>query len=81
MPRFHYRTQKIIDDFSRKLDAIEKHWPDAKVNKQDGLRLDWADRWIHVRSSNTEPVVRIIAEAPTAEEAKALCDAAAVFCG
>ena len=63
------------------LAAIEKHWPDAKVNKQDGLRLDWADRWIHVRSSNTEPIVRIIAEAPTAGEAKALCDEAATFCG
>ncbi|WP_020469930.1 phosphoglucosamine mutase [Zavarzinella formosa] len=62
------------------LTAIESRWPEAKVNKQDGLRLDWSDRWIHVRSSNTEPVVRIIAEAPTADEAKTLCDAAAEFC-
>ncbi len=61
------------------LAAIEAKWPDAKVNKQDGLRLDWADRWIHVRASNTEPVVRIIAEAPTAAGAKELCDAAAAL--
>jgi len=61
------------------LAAIELKWPDAKVNKQDGLRLDWADRWIHVRSSNTEPVVRIIAEAPTAAAAQGLCDEAAAL--
>lgn len=59
------------------LAGIEHRWPDAKINKIDGLRLDWADRWIHVRSSNTEPVIRIIAEAPTMDEAKALCDQAA----
>ncbi|HJZ92124.1 MAG TPA: phosphoglucosamine mutase [Gemmataceae bacterium] len=59
------------------LDAIEKHWPDAKANRQDGLRLDWADRWVHVRPSNTEPVVRVIAESPTEAETKRLCDEAA----
>jgi len=59
------------------LDAIEKHWPDAKVNRQDGLRLDWHDRWVHVRPSNTEPVVRVIAESPTEAGTKQLCDEAA----
>ena len=53
--------------------AIRKHWPEAKVNEEDGLRLDWPDRWLHVRSSNTEPIIRVIAEAPTAEDAKKLC--------
>jgi phosphomannomutase len=43
---------------------------------QDGLRLDGPDWWLHVRPSNTEPVVRVIAEAPTAERAKTLCDEA-----
>jgi phosphomannomutase len=59
------------------LAAIEKRWPEAKVNRQDGLRLDWPDRWVHVRPSNTEPVVRVIAESPTEEETKKLCDEAA----
>jgi phosphomannomutase len=59
------------------LEAIAKRWPDAKVNRQDGLRLDWADRWVHVRPSNTEPVVRVIAESPTEAETKQLCDDAA----
>jgi phosphomannomutase len=59
------------------LQAIEKRWPDARVNKTDGLRLDWTDRWVHVRPSNTEPVVRVIAESPTEAETKRLCDEAA----
>jgi phosphomannomutase len=59
------------------LEAIERRWPDAKVNRQDGLRLDWADRWVHVRPSNTEPVIRVIAESPTEAETRQLCDDAA----
>ncbi len=53
--------------------ALIQRWPDADVNRVDGLRLDWQDRWVHVRPSNTEPIVRVIAEAPRAEEAKNLC--------
>ncbi|MFO0925439.1 MAG: phosphoglucosamine mutase [Gemmataceae bacterium] len=53
--------------------ALQKRWPDARVNTVDGLRLDWADRWVHVRPSNTEPIVRVIAEAPQEDAAKALC--------
>jgi phosphomannomutase len=53
--------------------AIEKRWPDAKPNRLDGLRLDWPDRWLHVRPSNTEPIVRVIAEAPKADDAAKLC--------
>lgn len=53
--------------------ALEKRWPDAAPNRLDGLRLDWHDRWVHVRPSNTEPVVRVIAEAPQAGEAQTLC--------
>jgi phosphomannomutase len=55
------------------LEALAKHWPEAKVDRLDGLRLDWPDRWLHVRPSNTEPVVRAIAEAPTEADALELC--------
>jgi phosphomannomutase len=55
------------------LDALAARWPEAKADRRDGLRLDWADRWLHVRGSNTEPVVRVIAEAPTADAARGLC--------
>jgi phosphomannomutase len=53
--------------------ALEKRWPEAKVNRLDGLRLDWPDRWIHVRPSNTEPIVRVFAEARDTERAENLC--------
>jgi phosphomannomutase len=53
--------------------ALQKRWPEARTNRLDGLRLDWPDRWVHVRPSNTEPVVRVIAEAPRPEDARTLC--------
>lgn len=53
--------------------ALEARWPAAQANRLDGLRLDWPDRWVHVRPSNTEPIVRVIAEAPQESDAKALC--------
>jgi phosphomannomutase len=50
-------------------DALRGAFPGAAADMQDGLRLAWPDRWVHVRPSGTEPIVRVIAEAPTAEEA------------
>lgn len=55
---------------------LERQWPEAAVDRRDGLRLDWPDRWLHVRGSNTEPIVRIIAEAPSEAGAMALIDQA-----
>ncbi|MEM9417492.1 MAG: phosphoglucosamine mutase [Planctomycetota bacterium] len=51
-----------------------QHYADQKVDTQDGVRVDWEDRWVHVRPSNTEPILRIIAEASTQEAAQALVD-------
>jgi phosphomannomutase len=56
--------------------ALERQFADAVADRQDGLRLSWPDRWLHVRPSGTEPIVRVIAEAPDAESARALIDAA-----
>jgi phosphomannomutase len=50
-------------------DALRAAFPDADADRQDGLRLSWKDRWVHVRPSGTEPIVRVIAEAPTGQEA------------
>lgn len=44
----------------------------AQVDERDGLKLSWPDRWVHLRASGTEPVSRIIAEAPSAEQAAGL---------
>jgi phosphomannomutase len=53
-------------------ESIREAFPDAEVDLQDGLRLSWPDRWVHVRPSGTEPIVRVIAEAPTEDEARDL---------
>jgi phosphomannomutase len=58
------------------LNAIASHFSDATPSRLDGLRLDWPDRWLLVRGSNTEPIVRTIAEAPTLAEAQQLCEEA-----
>jgi phosphomannomutase len=54
--------------------ALRMAFPEAVADTQDGLWLGWPDRWIHVRPSGTEPIVRVIAEAPTRGEARALVD-------
>ncbi|MEO1527913.1 MAG: phosphoglucosamine mutase [Planctomycetota bacterium] len=50
--------------------------PEAGADEGDGLRLAWPDKWLLVRGSNTEPIVRFIAEAESEVEAKRLCDTA-----
>ena len=60
---------RLADLFEKLL----KHWPNAQVNRVDGLRLDWEKSWLHVRPSNTEEIVRVIAEAPDKDEAQRLC--------
>jgi phosphomannomutase len=42
---------------------IAARYPEARADYRDGLRLDWDDRWAHVRASNTEPIIRVISEA------------------
>jgi phosphomannomutase len=53
--------------------ALEQKYSDAKPTHGDGLRLDWPDRWVQVRASNTEPILRVIAEAPDESRAVTLC--------
>jgi phosphomannomutase len=54
-------------------EALQSSFADATATAGDGLRLDWDDRWVQVRASNTEPVIRIIAEAPDEAQANELC--------
>lgn len=56
--------------------ALRDAFPDADADTQDGLRLGWPGRWLHVRPSGTEPIVRVIAEANTADAARVLIDRA-----
>jgi phosphomannomutase len=59
------------------LTELEFHNREARISRLDGVRLDWPDRWLLVRPSNTEPIVRAIAEARNEATAKALCEMAA----
>jgi len=80
LPRYEICKQKTPlerDEIAAALDALEKHFADAQADRLDGLRLDWPDRWLLVRASNTEPIVRLIAEAQSAADAESLCAAAA----
>ncbi len=61
--------------------ALQEHFKDASCDSLDGLRFDWPGKWLLIRGSNTEPIVRIFAEAPTAKEAKRLCDEAEAILG
>jgi phosphomannomutase len=59
------------------LDRVATAFPAARVDRLDGLRIDWPDGWLLVRASNTEPIVRIVAEGTDAEVVDAALDRAA----
>ena len=61
------------ENVAKACNALRKTFTEASVREGDGLRLDWSDRWVQVRASNTEPILRVIAEAPETEDAQALC--------
>ena len=46
--------------------------PEAQVNDIDGVKIDFPDRWVHLRKSNTEPIIRVYSEASTMEQADEL---------
>jgi len=54
--------------------ALRANFPEASADTQDGLRLAWPDRWLHVRPSGTEPIIRLIAEAPSSVGAERLIE-------
>ncbi|HYU37628.1 MAG TPA: phosphoglucosamine mutase [Gemmatimonadales bacterium] len=60
--------------------ALRRRFPEASADTQDGLRLAWRDRWLHVRPSNTEPIIRLIAEAPSGAAAQELVDEGRRLC-
>src|SRR5205085_7480973 len=52
------------EDASRAVEALKTQFAQEKIDTQDGIRIDWPNAWVHARPSNTEPIMRIIAEAP-----------------
>ncbi|MBD3420567.1 MAG: phosphoglucosamine mutase [Chitinivibrionales bacterium] len=75
IPSFAMVKQKVAlgdIDAQRALARIEAELSGDSVNRDDGLRIARQDEWVHMRKSNTEPIMRIIAEAPTQERLDAL---------
>jgi phosphomannomutase len=85
LPRYSIWKTKIdlpSDALGAALESLEHYFHAWTSSRLDGLRLDrqaadGSASWLLIRPSNTEPIVRIIAEAPTASEARRLCDEAA----
>lgn len=59
-------------DISAILDRIKEMYAEEKVTDIDGVKIDFADKWVHLRASNTEPIIRVYSEAATMEEAESL---------
>ncbi|OUT59132.1 MAG: phosphoglucosamine mutase [Rhodopirellula sp. TMED11] len=79
LPRLEICKQQATldsDGLPDLLNRLEDAFPDAEVDRRDGLRLAWSDRWLLVRGSNTEPIVRFIAEAESQALAAELCQQA-----
>ncbi|MFG0257436.1 MAG: phosphoglucosamine mutase [Phycisphaerales bacterium JB043] len=71
------RKQPIRDGLAQAaIDALARHYAGERLDTQDGLRIDIDSRsaWLHVRASNTEPILRLIAEAPEESTSEAILD-------
>lgn len=56
------------------LEAVKKKYANEKITDIDGVKIDFADSWVHLRKSNTEPIIRIYSEAHTMADAEALAN-------
>lgn len=56
------------------LENVKRDFAGEKINDIDGVKIDFADSWVHLRKSNTEPIIRIYAEASTMDKAEALAE-------
>ncbi len=78
MPRYYMTKQKFPADKKRItliLDAAKRLFQNASLNTSDGCRFDFPDGWLHVRPSNTEPIIRVIVEAKDKPAAQKYLDA------
>lgn len=73
----YYMAKNRIDltpdtDIDAILDKVKEMYADEQVTDIDGVKIDFADKWVHLRKSNTEPIIRVYSEAATTEEADAI---------
>ena len=72
LPIFKIVKDKIsVDtiDSDELIDKVSNLFNDADKNDLDGIKFTWDDKWVHLRRSNTEPIMRIYAEAPSEDQA------------
>ena len=68
IPQYLMIKDKISIDDKIDFDSLETIFDCNEINKLDGIKFIWPNKWIHIRKSNTEPIIRIFAEAKTQEE-------------
>lgn len=75
-PNYYIAKNRIDLTPSTDVDAIlrkvKEMYSDEQVTDIDGVKIDFPDKWVHLRKSNTEPIIRVYSEAATMEEADAL---------
>ena len=73
-PQYYIAKQKVeltADiDVDALLEAVKNKYSEYDVTDIDGVKIDFPDRWVHLRKSNTEPIIRVYAEASSSEEAE-----------
>ena len=68
IPKYLMVKDKILLNSKIDFDSLESIFDCDEINRIDGIKFSWSDKWIHIRKSNTEPIIRIFAEAPTKDE-------------
>lgn len=77
IPRYEIVKTKFEcprEQANRAVEALKQKFRSERVDTQDGIRIDWPSAWVHARASNTEPIMRIIAEARDRSTAQARID-------
>ena len=65
-------THSTVSDGKMTPEQVKELYKDEQVNDIDGVKIDFPDRWVHLRKSNTEPIIRVYSEASTMEVADEL---------
>lgn len=77
LPQYAMSKKKIeigSQDADVMIKRLEQKYQHEKLNLIDGLKIEWPKSWVQIRKSNTEPIIRIMAEAGSPQEAESLCD-------
>ena len=72
IPEYILIKDKINIDDSIDFDSLATLFDCDEINQDDGIKFSWSNKWIHIRKSNTEPIIRIFAEAKTRDEVNKL---------